>query len=196
MCEHENVIKPVPKPIKIHMKIPKRLPTVSRTVLHTQNLSAIASYRTAFTSPSMCPAWKPRPSQRNPRKLCLVLLRIHNTVFFDLWLVIAVHRRDVLEDGSGSGASEALDDVYIAGQSSLSSILRSFTAYPLALLTVLVCNDALCVNDSLLRCLNYAIRRVVWPAHNDRLLRRDSHGESGEESNGEGSKCETHPERL
>jgi hypothetical protein len=48
LCEQNSVIKPVSKPKKIHMKIPKRLSAVSRTVLHTQIPSALLSYRMHF----------------------------------------------------------------------------------------------------------------------------------------------------
>jgi hypothetical protein len=43
--------------------------------------------------------------------LRLVLLRVHDAVLFDLWRVVAVHRRHKLEDGGWASASEALDNV-------------------------------------------------------------------------------------
>lgn len=43
--------------------------------------------------------------------LRLVLLRVHNAVVLDLWLVVAIHRRHELEDGRRPSAGKALDDV-------------------------------------------------------------------------------------
>jgi len=58
--------------------------------------------------------------------------------------------------------------------------------------TVLMCDRALGVDDGLLRRLHNAIGRVVRPAHDDRLLWCDCHGEGGEERNKGGAKCKAH----
>lgn len=46
--------------------------------------------------PSGCKV--PNPPTVAVTGLCLVVLRVHNAVFLNLWLVVVVHRRDVVED--------------------------------------------------------------------------------------------------
>jgi hypothetical protein len=60
------------------------------------------------------------------------------------------------------------------------------------LLTVLVSDGTLCIDDGLLCRLDDAVGRVVGPAHDNRLLGCSRHGEGSEERNKEGGKCKAH----
>ena len=124
--------------------------------------------------------------------LRLVLLRVHNAVVLDLRLMLGVHSRFVFEDRGRSGAGEALDDVcvdalavasspcFLALYSSHIQLHGESVASRCRLLTIFVSDGALRINNSLLSRLNNAVGRVVGPAHDDRLLRRNSHSESSE----------------
>jgi hypothetical protein len=124
--------------------------------------------------------------------LCLVLLRVHDAILLDLWLVVAIHRRDVFEDRGRAGACETLDDVY--SRVSVIVLLGSrFVCRAVCrILTVLMSDGALGIDDSLLRCLHNAVGCVVGPAHDDGLLRCGGHGEGSEERDKEGGECKAH----
>lgn len=136
--------------------------------------------------------------------LRLVLLRIHDTVLLDFRFMLVVHSRYVFEDRGRSGAGEALDDVcedllavassecFHARHSSNIQLLGDCVASRRKLLTILVRNCALRINNSLLGRLNDAVGRVVGPAHYDRFLGCNSHGQSSKERDKKGSKCKAH----